>query len=123
LQDKEYKMKKQVEKTIYCCDECGKEIGEYSQYKCLGCGKTYCYDCAKKLGTQYPFAVVFQGSADGYFCKQCDAHPPDKVYKLHTAYLKIALLRDEVKKWHEDFERRSRKVEEYIERERRNFGL
>ncbi len=101
------------EKAI--CDFCGDE-NKYTD-KCLGCGKDMCYECRKIHGIKYRHAIVFSGSGDGYFCNECNSNPPEKVRKLHSLYRNIILLSNERENFYKQFEIRSKKVEDELEKE------
>lgn len=107
-------MKKEVTKTVEFCDACGKEY-DYPRH-CLKCGRAFCYECSKEYGIEYPHAVHFGGSDDGFYCKACDEELrkiPDrsKTTKIHQAYLKISSLRLEYKRWYEELDVREKQAE------------
>lgn len=95
--------------TVFICEECGKEF-DYEHYKCLGCGRSVCFDCRETL-KEYHSVLFHAGSGDGYFCPKCDSTPPDRVRVLHEAYRVIESLRSESKSWNEEFRRRTNKAE------------
>ena len=95
------------------CDVCGKDAYGYS---CLKCGIEHCWECSKKLGKIYHHAVSFSGSGDGYYCLNCDSlMRVERGNPLHNAYIQIENLRDEQNAYFKDFERRSKKAEEYLQ--------
>src|SRR5574343_850187 len=104
-------MKKQVVIEHSFCDNCGSR--DYT-YKCLGCKTEVCYKCKEKVGREFSHAVHFSGSSDGFFCSKCLVEPPEKVKSLLYAYLAIDALKDEYKGWWENFDKRSKKAEEYL---------
>lgn len=108
-------MRKNKTVEIKVCDFCGSEDSVFDT--CLGCRKDVCYNCAKKVGVDYSHAVHFSGSGDGYFCNKCDQNPPKNMRKLHRLYKQIIELCLESKAFYEDFEKRSHKTEEELERE------
>lgn len=89
----------------YSCDSCGDDCGAYSSGTCLGCGKVYCYDCRKTKAVKYSHAVYFEGSGDGLYCNPCNLSMAGNT--IHSAYLEIASLKAELKRWGDDFKRRS----------------
>ena len=102
-------MKKIIQKEVQFCDQCGKET--YCG-ACLCCGIEHCYECREIHGVEYPHAIYFSGSGNGYYCKSCNA----KLAKqnsdvLYNAYLAIAVLRREAERWSLDFKARSDKAE------------
>ena len=105
-------MKKLMEKEVTLCDECGKE--DYLT-ACLGCGVEHCYECKKTCGVEYEHATHIFGSVDGYFCHECDTHPPTKVKKLHQAYLNIRRLRERSEKWFENNRMQEKEAEAALE--------
>ena len=105
-------MKKIMEKEVTICDECGKE--EYVE-ACLGCGIEHCNKCRKKCGVEYEHAVHISGSGDGYFCHECDIHPPTNIRKLHQAYLNIRKLREESEEWYVNFGKHQKEAEAALE--------
>lgn len=104
-------VKKIVQKEVSICDVCGKEAYVHT---CLGCGMDFCWDCSKKDGITYEHAVYFSGTGDGFFCHKCDANPPKKIEKLHQAYRRIRVLREEQEIWYSDFELRMREAESIL---------
>ena len=103
---------KVIKKAVSFCDECGKEVHVQS---CLGCGVEHCFECRRKMGSEYEHAVHFSGTGDGYFCHKCDKTPPEDVKELHLAYQKIRALRNVEKNWHTHFDTRSKVAEEALE--------
>ena len=110
-------MKKKVMREVHSCDNCGK-IQEWAMDKCLSCGVEHCHDCMEKMGVEYPHAVGFQGSDDGYFCNACDANPKASV-ELLAAYRAIAALSKEQKAFNADFDKRRKAAEERLKGLRR----
>lgn len=93
------KIKKEIELDI--CDDCKEEEAYYT---CLGCGKTFCFDCKERNGVEYAHAISLRGRGDGYFCNKCDKDPPKKVKELHDRYLEIKNMREDIKRFHEKSE-------------------
>ncbi len=103
-------MKKLIEKEVTLCDRCGKET--YCEQCLGGCGIEHCWECRRERGVEYTHTVHFSGSDDGYYCTLCNTKLSEQGSDdLHNAYLTIADLRREVKKWSADFETRSDKAE------------
>ncbi len=112
-------MKKEMIKTVTFCDACGKEY-DYA-HQCMKCGREFCYDCKDKYGIEYPHAVRFGGSGDGFYCLACDEELrkiPDrsKNTQIHQAYLKISSLRLEWKRLCEEFGCREKMVEAELQK-------
>ena len=103
--------------TVHVCHSCGADC-DYP-YVCGGCGQPFCFSCRDK-GIEYPHAVFFSGSDDGFYCKPCDRklsrRSSDQVY---LAYRKIGELRAEAKRWNEDFEKRTKAAQEELQRLRK----
>lgn len=98
-------MKKKISKEVQFCDKCDKE--DSYPTPCLLCGTEMCYECKQKHGTSYNHAVYFQGSGDGFYCHSCDEKLRSTgTNKLHSAYLKIKNLRQELELWSADFKGR-----------------
>ena len=112
-------MKKSITRDSSFCDECKKET--YIN-KCLSCKKEYCWECWKNLGREYKHAVHFGGSGDEHLCFQC-VESPKQYLPLILCYQKIAALRQEEKGWYEDFNERSKVVEDEIKKLRSQYGL
>ena len=102
-------MKKIIEKEVIFCDQCEKE--KYVS-KCLYCGVEHCFECAKSHGEEYPHAVYFSGSYDGYYCHSCNSElTRSRADTLHNMYSEIKRLRAESVGWSLDFKARSNKAE------------
>jgi len=95
-----------MEKEVTICDECGKE--DYLT-ACLGCGVEHCFKCQRKCGVEYEHSIYISGSGDGYFCHECDIHPPKKIEELHQAYLNIRNLWTQSEEWYKHFEMRKKR--------------
>ena len=93
-------MKKKVLKLISFCDICGKESSGYQT--CRECGKDFCYDCMNTDAISYQHGVSFSGSGDGLYCLDCDAKLRQSGDKLHAAYRKIQVLRNEANGYWQD---------------------
>ncbi|KKK54476.1 hypothetical protein LCGC14_3084340 [marine sediment metagenome] len=107
-------MKKEITKTVEFCDACEKQC-DYPRH-CMKCGRAFCYECSKKYGVEYPHAVHFSGSDDGFYCMSCDEELrkiPDrsKATQIHQAYLGISSLRLEYKRLYAELEIREKEVE------------
>lgn len=104
------KQTKQVE--VDCCDKCGPE--EMTQ-SCDCCGRTVCWGHRAEL-VDLQHGVYVSGHGDASYCKPCLEELRLKKDKRVLAYLKIQDLRDEAKKWGEDFRRRCELAEEAVKR-------
>lgn len=102
--------KKTIE--VKYCDFCG---GADFPASCQCCGKDICDVCKDKNAVEYPHAVNFSGSDDGFYCKTCDTTlTKSGKDKRHTALLKIQALRTlrkESQVFYADFLARSRAAE------------
>lgn len=107
-------MKKIIEKEVQICDHCRKET--YCD-TCLNCGVEHCWECRKTDGVEYTHAIYVSGSGDGYYCNSCNSellqnHSND----VFNAYLVIADLKQEAKRWNRDFKTRSDKAETLLKK-------
>lgn len=93
------------------CDFCDNK--EHSYYKCLGCGKDACYECKKTQGVEYPHALYFGGSDDGWYCTICNATSQDE---LLVGYKAIKSMRDELSQFNAAFKVRSDQAEKTLKR-------
>lgn len=97
---------------VECCDICKSES---LTAVCDSCGKVLCWDHRDTHGVEYPHAVNFSGSGDGFYCKECDAKllksGKDKKY---NAYRAITALRDEYNAWRIAFNERKDAAEAYL---------
>ncbi len=100
-----------VERAL--CDFCGKEE---SYHKCITCGKDICSDCRKTKAVVYPHSIYCSGGYDGTYCHACDLTQADNPTTLWLAYVKIATLRGEFKRWQEDFDSRVNNAEAEVKR-------
>ena len=106
-------MKKKVTVEQTFCDVCGKEA---SYSKCMGCGKDLCYECRKVEAVEYKHGVHFSGSGDGLYCLKCDKEKREGGDKLHLAYRKIEMLRNEATGFWTEFEKRTKEAENELKR-------
>lgn len=107
-------MKKTITEEREICDFC--HINDASYLHCMGCDKAMCYECRKIHGKEYPRAVYFCGSADGLYCRACDARLiTERSDKLHRAYRRIEALRAESKAWADEFKMRTDAAEADVE--------
>jgi len=105
-------MRRKVEREITVCDVCG----EVCYDSCLGCGADHCYDHKTELGITYQYAVHLSGSGNGYYCLGCDARlRASGDDPLHSAYLKVKMLVDEVEAFHTDIHKRAEKANALVE--------
>lgn len=86
-------MKRTVEKVVEICDFCQEQEAWSVSYKCRSCGKVACYDCGKRVGTEFPHAVFFSGSDDGFYCVPCQTAPSPASAPLLRAYREIQAIR------------------------------
>ena len=99
-------MKKIVQREIHFCDKCGLE--RFHVNTCLQCGLELCYECSEYHGKRYDKSTVTFGSGDGFYCNECDSTLTSTgENKLHNAYRAIKRLKDEMKAFETDWERRS----------------
>lgn len=84
------------EVTVYICDVCGKGDDTWPRI-CLGCGRHFCWDCAKKQTEDYPEALYFSSSADGRYCSDCYADKIGGDDPLFNAYLALRDLKEHLK--------------------------
>ena len=107
-------MRKMIPKEVTFCDFCGAK--NYVE-ACLKCGKEACWQCQKKpkVGVEYSHAIYFSGGGDGFYCCPCDLELSEsKADAKHNAYVAIRALRDELKQWSKDFEKRQKQAEELV---------
>jgi hypothetical protein len=75
------------------CDVCKTEDADY---KCLGCGKDFCFRCKDLAAVTYGRYVGLGSRDDGVYCNKCDLEKleagTDKVY---FAYRAVQALREE----------------------------
>jgi hypothetical protein len=102
-------MKKPLTIQQSYCDFCGEKASGYQL--CLSCGRDFCYDCARKHGVEYNHGVHCAGSGDGLYCLECDQKMREKGDRLHSAYVKIHILREQEKSFYEDFKTRCEAAE------------
>lgn len=77
---------------VAVCDLCGTADAGY--YRCLGCHKDVCFDCAKSAKAKtFSAGVYFSGSGDGVFCIPCLTAPPPAITELLAAYRDVDSLR------------------------------
>jgi hypothetical protein len=108
-------MKKSIQREIHFCDKCGREIS-YAP-TCLHCGLELCYDCETYHGKRYAGSTVTLGSGDGFYCNECDSKLTSTgKNKLHNAYRAIQRLKDEMKAFETDWERRSAEANHTLKR-------
>jgi hypothetical protein len=104
-------VKKTVTREIECCDVCS---AEHAHYKCIKCGKMYCYECKDAAGVQYAHGVCFGGTGDGFYCHPCDEKAAADGDPIHRAYRVIRALQSEWKGFRTDFEARCKRAEEEL---------
>lgn len=93
-----------VEQTL--CDVCQKNEA-HPWAACLKCGKMICYDCRTLNAHEYAHGVNVGGSGDGIYCNECDATLTKTGNDLlHNAYRAILALKNEVKGFSTDFDKR-----------------
>lgn len=98
-------MKKETTTIQSFCDVCSKPAS-YS-YCCERCSKDFCFECWQKHGIQYNESVNMSSSADGHYCKECDAILLAQGTDIrHASLVAIKSLRQELEAWHEDFNKR-----------------
>lgn len=105
-------------KTIECeiCDICTKNEAP-RRSKCLGCGKSVCYECQEEGRVKkYQHGVYVSGYGDGIYCLECDEALTAAGNPLLVAYQVIARLHDESREWGTDFKARTAKAEANLER-------
>lgn len=87
----------QVEKTIYTCDECGKDVEQYG-YICHGCRRRLCRACAGAF-MEDPIWGEDVGDYTIWMCKRCSksVKPYSARAKkiLEAAYDRVTELEDE----------------------------
>jgi hypothetical protein len=106
-------MKQAAQKTIHTCDKCGNEAGW--PIVCLKCGSEFCFDCLQIHAVSYSPLVCCSGSADGIFCKECDAELiKNGADRLHAAYRAIVALRLEGETWNRHFQQRCVAAEKLV---------
>lgn len=110
------KIRKTVDVEV--CDFC---LKGQSWYKCLACGKDFCFDCLEKHGIRYQYAINFSGSMDGYYCKECNLLLTSRINTplqddLHYQYKMIETLLKEQKRFYKDFSKRSELHEKKLEK-------
>ncbi len=94
----------EIQKTISVaqCDFCGDSSNVW--YKCRSCKVDACYDCKKKHGTEFNHSVYCSGSGDGWYCTTCMA--TQKSDDALPLYMAIRDLRNELKRFQDEFDRR-----------------
>jgi hypothetical protein len=114
-------MKKTKTVETIVCDVC-ETRGAYKT--CLGgCGKYICWECKSEgRAKEYAHAVYFSGSGDGTYCLECDKRLTAEGQPLHAAYRVVGHLRDEMKRWGDDFKIRADKAEANLKRLRADNG-
>jgi len=105
-------MKKQITVEQSFCDVCGKEATGHDN--CDVCGKEFCRECIDAETIRYSHGVHCSGSGDGVYCHECDQKMRNNGDKLHTAYRKIAALRNELLGWSQDFDKRKKQAESEV---------
>ena len=108
-------MKKKVEMIVEICDVCGSK--DVWLYKCVKCGIEFCGDCLDKSGVRYAQEMNIMSTSDGIYCKTCDdALSKSKTDKLHNAFVKLVLLKEESETFYTDWSKRRKLAEKEIER-------
>ncbi len=109
-------VKKRVERELTFCDQC--DAGS-AYYKCRGCDRDYCYDCAHTMMTVYPLEVNGGDSMQALrYCPDCEAKLPElPADPLLQACLKVKQLHREQKGFWEDFKVRKDAAEAEVRKE------
>jgi hypothetical protein len=101
--------------TVYVCEECGKAEDTYP-HCCTECGKHFCWDCSKRLATDYQHSLHCSGSGDGLYCVDCEANLTANPTPLFTAYAAIKTLRQASKAYYAALEKKAAELEKEIRR-------
>lgn len=100
-------------RKVKFCDVCGTEE-EYVP-PCDECGKDMCYKCRQTHSIEYPHSVSCSGWGDGLYCVECDQKlRASETDARHSAYLRIQELRNEERRFYEDFRARSTVAEQAV---------
>ena len=108
--------------TVYICSVCGKDEDSYPRC-CIECGEHFCWECAKRLATDYQHALHVSGSGDGLYCATCIAKLTLAPDDLFVAYAAIKTLREASRKYYEALEKNGEKLQAQIAKLRKQRGL
>ncbi len=108
-------MIKPVTQDTYFCDVCLAEQ-RWGCGHCIRCGKHICSKCTDSNAVEYRHSVNCMGSGDGMYCTACNSAMERNPDSLFLAYLRIASLRAEAKRFNDDFEIRRTLAEDALKK-------